>query len=99
MRIVAGFDCNEQVVQMGNISKSILPIKNLKAYCAENGIRLGIITVGQGSAQDVCDTLVESGITAIWNFAPCALKVPSGVLLKQENLALSLAYLNNQLCK
>lgn len=99
VKIVAGFDCNEQVIRMGNSSKSIFPIKTLKTYCTENDVKLGIITVGQGSAQSVCDRLVESGIAAIWNFAPCALKVPSGVLLKQENLALSLAYLNNQLCK
>ncbi len=99
VKIVAAFDCNDQVIKMGNTSKSILPIKNLGAYCKENEVKLGIITVGQGSAQDVCDKLVESGITAIWNFAPCTLKVPLGVLLKQENLALSLAYLNNQLCK
>ena len=44
-------------------------------------------------------TLVAAGIKAIWNFAPVALKVPNGVLLKQENLALSLAYLNNQISK
>ncbi len=99
VRIVAGFDCNEQVIRMGNTAKSILPIKELDTYCAENQVKLGIITVGQGSAQDVCDKLVASGITAIWNFAPCTLKVPSGVLLKQENLALSLAYLNNQISK
>ena len=99
VKIVAAFDCNEQIIQMGNTPKSILPIKDIKAYCSENEVKLGIITVGQGSAQDVCNKLVASGITAIWNFAPCALKVPAGVLLKQENLALSLAYLNNQLCK
>ncbi len=99
VRIVAGFDCNDKTVRLGNSSKSILPIRELDAYCAENQVKLGIITVGQGSAQEVCDKLVASGIAAIWNFAPCALKVPSGVLLKQENLALSLAYLNNQLCK
>jgi redox-sensing transcriptional repressor len=99
VKIVAAFDCNEQIIQMGNMPKSILPIKDIEAYCSENEVKLGIITVGQGSAQDVCNKLVASGITAIWNFAPCALKVPAGVLLKQENLALSLAYLNNQLCK
>ncbi len=99
VKIVAGFDCNEQIIQRGNSSKSILPIKELDTYCAENRVKLGIITVGQGSAQDVCDKLVAIGIEAIWNFAPCALEVPSGVLLKQENLALSLAYLNNQISK
>ena len=97
VKIIAGFDCNETALKKG--AKDILPIRDIGAYCREHDVKLGIITVGQGSAQDVCDKLVESGIEAIWNFAPVTLKVPSGVLLKQENLALSLAYLNNQISK
>ena len=97
VKIVAGFDCNETVLKRG--AKDILPIKDIGAYCREHDVRLGIITVGRGSAQEACDKLVESGIEAIWNFAPVTLKVPEGVLLKQENLALSLAYLNNQMSK
>ena len=97
VKIIAGFDCNETVLKSG--MKEILPIKDIEAYCRKNRVKLGIITVGQGSAQDVCDTLIKSGIEAIWNFAPTTLKVPSGVILKQENLALSLAYLNNQISK
>ena len=99
VKIIASFDCNDKALQVDKSEKAILPIKDIDAYCKEHNVRLGIITVGQGSAQDVCDTLVATGIEAIWNFAPCSLKVPSGVLLKQENLALSLAYLNNQICK
>ena len=97
VKIVAGFDCNETVLTKG--TKDILPIRDIEVYCREHDVKLGIITVGQGSAQDVCDKLVESGIKAIWNFAPVTLKVPNGVLLKQENLALSLAYLNNQISR
>lgn len=97
VKIVAGFDCNETVLTKG--TKDILPIRDIEVYCREHDVKLGIITVGGGSAQDVCDKLVESGIKAIWNFAPVTLKVPNGVLLKQENLALSLAYLNNQISK
>ena len=97
VKIVAGFDCNETVLTKG--TKDILPIRDIEVYCREHDVKLGIITVGQGSAQDVCDKLVESGIKAIWNFAPVALKVPKGVLLKQENLALSLAYLKGQISK
>ena len=97
VKIIAGFDCNETVLTNG--AKAILPIREIGAYCKEHNVKLGIITVGQGSAQEVCDKLVESGIEAIWNFAPVTLKVPNGVLLKQENLALSLAYLNNQISK
>ena len=99
VQITAAFDCNEQVLRMNNTSKEILPISSLKKYCSENGIRIGIITVGSGSAQDVCDQMLEAGITAIWNFAPCQLKVPDNVLVKQENLALSLAHLNSQINK
>ena len=97
LRILAGFDCNEKPFCLGKTQKQILPIAAMGDFCREHRVKLGIITVGQGSAQTVCDALVASGIQAIWNFAPCALKVPAGVLLKQENLALSLAYLNNQL--
>ena len=99
VQITAAFDCNEQVLRMNKTSKEILPISSLKKYCTENGIRIGIITVGSGSAQDVCDQMLEAGITAIWNFAPCQLKVLDNVLVKQENLALSLAHLNSQISK
>ena len=48
-------------------------------------------------AQEVCDLMVENGIEAIWNFAPCKLSVPEHVVFLQENLALSLAYLKQNL--
>lgn len=96
VKIVAGFDCNDSILQTGK-SKSILPIKEIEAYCAVNDIKIGIITVGQGSAQEVCDRLVACGVKAIWNFAPCTLRVPPNVLLKHEELALSLAHLNSKI--
>ena len=96
VKIIAAFDCNDTAIKYSR-SIEILPMKDFAAYCKENNVRIGIITVGAGSAQDVCNRMVESGITAIWNFAPCNLEVPDGVLLKQERLALSLAYLNNKL--
>ena len=96
VRIVAGFDCNETAFQIGR-DKLVLPIRDLEAYCSQNDVKIGIITVGQGSAQEVCDKLVGAGIKAIWNFAPSALSVPKGVFVKQENLALSLAHLNSQI--
>ena len=99
VKIVAAFDCNEKLVNTAKFNTEIMPMDMLNSFCSENKIKLGIITVGERSAQQVCNQMISSGITAIWNFAPCGLKVPEGVLLKQENLALSLAYLNNQLCK
>ncbi len=94
IRILAGFDCNEKIIRISG-NKSVLSIKDISEFCSEHNVKIGIITVGQGSAQEVCDKLVECGIKAIWNFAPCALTVPNDVILKQENLALSLAHLNS----
>ena len=98
VKIKAAFDSNDKVINFDSKTE-ILPISQFDSFCKENNIRLGIITVGEGSAQDVCNQMVQSGIKAIWNFAPCKLQVPIGVLLQNENLALSLAHLRNQLSR
>ena len=97
VKISAAFDSNERAISLGTKTE-ILPMNQFEYFCKTQNIKLGIITVGEGSAQAVCDQMVKSGITAIWNFAPCKLNVPAGILLQNENLALSLAHLNNQLC-
>lgn len=96
VKISAAFDSNDKLISMGE-KVEILPINQLHSYCEKRHIQLGIITVGAGSAQTVCDEMIESGIAAIWNFAPVKLDVPSNILIKQENLALSLAHLNSRL--
>ena len=96
VKIVAAFDNNETVLSLeGRVE--IHPIHQFEQFCKEHNVKRGIITVGEGSAQTVCEQMVSSGIEAIWNFAPCKLKVPKGTLVQNENLALSLAHLNNQL--
>ena len=96
VKIIAAFDSNETALSLSG-KVEILPISQFEQFCKEHNVKLGIITVGEGSAQTVCDQMTESGITAIWNFAPCKLTVPEGTLVQNENLALSLAHLNNQL--
>lgn len=96
VKIIAAFDQNEETINFGGKTE-ILPMARFDQFCKDRQIRLGIITVGEGSAQEVCNQMVKAGITAIWNFAPCRLNVPSGVVLQNENLALSLAHLNSQL--
>lgn len=99
IKIIAAFDSNDEVIRFSKTSKDVLPISTLSEYCKANNVKLGIITVGQGSAQQVCNMMEQSGIKAIWNFAPCNLEVSDGILVKNENLALSLAHLSNQLSK
>ena len=95
---MAAFDSNDKAISLsGRIE--ILPMHGFSTFCQENQVQVGIITVGEGSAQSVCDQMVQSGIEAIWNFAPCKLQVPDGIMLQSENLALSLAHLRNRLSR
>ena len=78
----------------------IFPLNELENYCKSENVKIGIITVPKEAAQDICDRLIGSGVTAIWNFAPCNLCVPDNIILQNENLALSLAHLKLQMdCK
>ena len=92
MNLVAGFDSTIHVSRKES-GKPVYPMEMLERFCRERGIRLGVITVPAACAQEVCDQMVESGIRAIWNFAPIHLEVPEGVHVHNENLAASLAEL------
>lgn len=98
IKIAAAFDCNEETIESTD-EQGIMSMDNFEDYCRKHNNKIGIITVGKESAQDVCDKMVNGGILAIWNFAPCKLRVPNGIVVENENLALSLARLNNLLRK
>ena len=96
LHVVAGFDATRENRQTDS-GKTVYPVEELDTYCREKGICMGILTVPVGMAQTVCDRMVESGIRAIWNFAPTHLDVPAGVHVYNENLAASLTELRMQL--
>ena len=93
LRIVAGFDSDPAKLISNRDECPVLHIDGMAAFCRENDVRVGVITVPESAAQTVCDRLVEGGVTAIWNFAPYPLRTPEGVAVQNENLALSLAHL------
>ena len=95
--ITAAFDIDPAKACVTEAGKQILTLDKLEEFCIANNVKLGVITVPAGSAQQICDRLVGCGIEAIWNFAPCAISVPEGIILQQENLALSLAHLKLQM--
>lgn len=93
MNIVAAFDSRSEIVD----NEKIFDISRLKEICELYKVKIGIITVPENSAQEVCDLLVKSGIKAIWNFAPTHIKAPEDILVQNENMASSLALLSNHL--
>lgn len=93
VHIAVAFDQSPENVGSCVNGKQILPCEQLSKVCAQRGIRLGIISVPQGAAQAVCDEMVKSGITAIWNFAHVKLIVPPGVVVLDEHIGTSLPWL------
>lgn len=97
LNIVAGFDVDERTINSRINGKLIMPMEKLKNFVRRVNVHIGIITVPYQDAQKVCDELVDAGIKAIWNFAPTHIYVPEGVVLKDEDMASSLAILSSQL--
>jgi redox-sensing transcriptional repressor len=60
-------------------------------------IQLGILTVPSEHAQDAADLLLQGGVRAIWNFTGTPLSLPERVVVRNEDLAASLALLTRKL--
>ena len=99
LEIAAAFDRDPALVGTTIAGKRVLSMEKLVDLCCRMQIHMGIIAVPGGEAQAVCDTLVSSGVLAIWNFAPVRLDVPEDVLVRNEDLAGSLAVLAKRLAE
>jgi redox-sensing transcriptional repressor len=99
LNIIVGFDTDETVVGTEVSGKKVLPLDKMVSLCKRMHINIGIITVPCEQAQQVCNLMIESGILAIWNFAPVNLNVPEHILVHNEDMASSLAILSKHLKK
>lgn len=91
LNIKMAFDVDESKCD----NEKIFKLEEMKCLIRKENIKIGIITVPKESAQNVCDIMIESGIKAIWNFAPVNLKVPDKISLKNEDLTTSVLILLN----
>lgn len=95
--VICGFDCNENIVGTSVNRIPVLDISEMKNFCLNRNIRIGIITVPEKHAQEVCNMMTDSGIKYILNFASVHLNVPKGVTVHNENISLTLAMISR--CK
>ena len=97
LNIIAAFDADTSVIGTCINGTKIFAINEMVEFCQRLKVNLGIITVPAEYAQGVCDKMIESGILAIWNFAPVHLNVPEHILVQNENMAASFAILSKHL--
>ena len=93
--ITALFDTlKEKVGQESRGGVPIYDIKELKRVARKDRLDIAVIAVPAPHAQPVVDQVVLSGIKAVLNFSPGALKVPAEVKLKSVDLTVSLESLS-----
>jgi redox-sensing transcriptional repressor len=64
--------------------------RELEEVLRGEGIEIVIVAVPAEAAQGVVDRVVRAGVRGILNFAPAQLRVPSGVVLKNVNMAVEM---------
>lgn len=94
--VMAGFDI-APCADTSKGGKPIYPMNRLEPFCKYYDVHVGIVAVPGENAQQVCDALIACGIHVILNFSPVHLQVPEHVLVQNENFAVSLTSLRNQM--
>jgi len=92
--IIAAFDAEPRRQRDKKIKQPILGMDALPAFLREHNVKMAILSVPTGVAQTVANTLMESGVMGILNFAPIVLDVTEDVMVNNVNLAIELENLS-----
>jgi redox-sensing transcriptional repressor len=92
-RIVALLDVDPQRVGQRVGALPVRGYDELEAVVRSERVAIGVIATPASAAQDVCDRLVDAGVSSILNFAPAVLSVPEGVAVRKVDLSIELQIL------
>lgn len=94
LHIVAAFDTDPEKIGKKVHGVTVLNLADLESTIRDSKVDYAILTVPSPQAQETTDTLVRSGIRAIWNFTNAKLKVPDEVVVHREDLSSGYALLS-----
>lgn len=97
LSIVAGFDVSPNKVGRDMGGKHIYHLDDFETVFPTLDAKIVVLCVPADIAQESLNLAVKNGATAIWNFAPCHLNAPTGIIVETVNLASSLAVLSHRL--
>ncbi len=92
--VVAAFDAVPETVIARGISVPVYGQDEVARFVRENDVKLAILCVPGGVAQESANELVDAGVQGILNFSPTLLQVPEAVTVNNVDLALELENLS-----
>lgn len=81
-RIAAIFDRNPNAVADETSGLAVLGEERIAEEIARLGIKIGILAVPRAAAQEVAEAMVAGGVEALVNYAPCVVRAPSHVAVR-----------------
>jgi len=93
-RISLAFDSDPNKVGQQIDGVVIMDAAKLVSTLRKKKVKIAVLTVPAPQAQSAAELLVDSGVTAILNFAPTQLVVPEGVKIQNVDLSVLLKTLS-----
>lgn len=96
LSVSALFDNDPHKVGLKIGNKEVFHVSRLSELVKKMQIKIMILAVPASEAQKMTNIAVESGIKAIWNFAPININAPKDVLVINQDLAADFVVLSLQ---
>jgi len=93
-RISLAFDMDPDKVGRQIDGVVVMEVAKMVPTLRKKRVKIAMLAVPAAGAQSVADLLVDSGVTAILNFAPTQLAVPEGVKVQNVDLSVLLKTLS-----
>lgn len=97
LNIVRAFDTDVSKQGISESGKIVSDISTFEEFNKKHQVKIGILCVPDEYAQEVCNLMIKNGIKAILTFSQAHLELPEEIIVKNENLAYSLALLSIEL--
>lgn len=97
LNIVAGFDTNPAIQGTSIAGIPVYAMSELAERRRALDARIAVIAVPVESAQLAADRAVAAGVKALWNFTPCRLRAPRGIVIQNTSIYSHLAVMYNRL--
>ena len=97
LNIVSAFDNDVSKQGISESGKIISDVSTFEEFNKKHQVKIGILCVPDEYAQEVCNLMIKNGIKAILTFSQAHLELPEDIIVKNENLAYSLALLSIEL--